>query len=100
LKQIRVYVTNDPSSAERILDYIQVCVILHNMLVDDAIEKEWEREEDITKLDDPGSAPKEGWEELYEPIANCDPPDARRQQLTAVVNNDYLVWRDTRCFDG
>ena len=79
LRSIQNKITEDPHSIGVILKYIEVCVILHNMLVEESIPGEWwadmEDFDPVEICDD----------ELNTPLRTGAANDERRQQLLRYV---------------
>jgi hypothetical protein len=74
LKSIPMVVTNNPSSLRKILQYIDCCIVLHNLLIEvDEIPDDWYDTDDISQID--------FTEALDEGVNELGPPDARRRNL-------------------
>jgi hypothetical protein len=76
LKSIPMVVTDKPSSLRKILQYIDCCIIMHNLMIerDDEVPDDWCDTDDISLIDVA--------EELNEGVNNeQSPPDARRRNL-------------------
>jgi hypothetical protein len=75
-------ITEDPASVRKILQYIDCCIILHNMLIGkDEIPEEWMDDDDDTSDIDITS-------ELNGQLDDASPPDERRRQ----VHNFFRDW--------
>jgi hypothetical protein len=75
LKSIPMVITEDPSSVRKILQYIDCCIILHNMLIgQDDIPEDWIDDKDDTSDLDVTS-------ELNGQLDDASPPDERRRQV-------------------
>jgi len=92
LRKIRMLITNNPKSLTRILRYIEATIVLHNMLIDLGEEMEeddeWNGNDDLSDVDDPGSIP-----EAYVlglPIPGGAPKDTRREQLKDFIVETYV----------
>jgi hypothetical protein len=55
LREIRVMI-NSKNDLKRILAYVDVCVILHNLLVKSQVPEDWE-DDDFSDIDDPTRVP-------------------------------------------
>jgi hypothetical protein len=86
LRSIRMKINENKKSLKIILKYIDVCVILHNLLIQqkDPVCPEWLNENDLQD-------PLEDYKELNVSIPHHAPKDTRRQQLTNYINEQY-VW--------
>ena len=76
-------ITDDKSRIERILKYIDYCIILHSLLIacDDGADHEWlYEEEDTSDVDDNTRAPT-ARDMLYRPIPKGSSKDERRTCL-------------------
>jgi hypothetical protein len=86
LRNIRKRLTDDPESIKSILRTIEVCVILHNMLVnfgEGTVPRDWNKPDDTgDTIDDPPIV-LQPEDVLEQPIHEGAPKDLRRQQLTA-----------------
>jgi DDE superfamily endonuclease len=86
LRNIRKRLTDDPESIKSILRTIEVCVILHNMLIDfgeGTVPRDWNKPDDTgDTIDDPPIV-LQPEDVLEQPIHEGAPKDLRRQQLTA-----------------
>jgi DDE superfamily endonuclease len=85
LRSIRMKITEDNKSLKIILKYIDVRVILHNLLITqkDPVCNKWLK---ATDLQDP----LEEYEELNVAVPRHAPKDSRRQQLTNYINEQYV----------
>jgi len=59
LRHIRMHITDDRKSLRRILRYVEVCIILHNLLIkqEDAGDDNWIDDDDFSAFDDAERAP-------------------------------------------
>jgi hypothetical protein len=85
LWSIRMIITEDKKSLKKILMYIDVCIILHNLLIhqQDPVLKEWMNSGD--KED-----PLDEYVELNKAVPPNSKKDTRRQQLTVYINETYV----------
>ena len=83
LRSIRLTITDDKKSIRRILELIDVTIILHNMLIhfgeDD--KDDWIDRDDFSDLDDAERAPHMPGDALYEAIPLGAPKDECRTRL-------------------
>lgn len=88
LRSIRTIITDDPKSIKRILEYIDACIILHNLLVkrNDEIPDEWIDDDEFSDIDDDERAPVP--DSLNEAIPEGAPNDLRRTQLMVYLNEN------------
>ena len=83
LKRIRNRITRDKKSMRFVLQLIDCCVILHNLLLPGADEENlpnWFDEEELSDVDDDSRAPTLA-DRLYRPIAPGCRKDERRRRL-------------------
>ena len=82
LKYISMRVTDNKARMERILRYIDCCVILHNLLIscNDEVDLDWLDDEEASDVDDEVRAPTFG-DMLYRPIPKGSTKDERRTRL-------------------
>ncbi|KAL7571872.1 hypothetical protein ACA910_002944 [Epithemia clementina (nom. ined.)] len=88
LRWMRLKITNDPFSVQKILDYILCTVILHNFLIErkDKIPDEWI---ELYDNEDVGlSLPDD--DPVNVPINANLPNDFRRQQILYYMNEHYV----------
>lgn len=77
-----------------ILKYLDVCIILHNLLTknDDTIPDEWIDDDDFSDIDDNDRSPAiTADDELNRPIPDFLPNDERRKQLTHYLMEHYII---------
>lgn len=86
LRSIRMIITEDRNSLRRILQYIDTCIILHNLLTKqhEPTLQEWIDDDDASAID--GANPDPDFE-----IPNDAPNDWRRIQLTERINNVHII---------
>jgi len=85
LREIRT-VIKGKKDLKRILFYIDVCVILHNLLVNSKVPDEWDIEDDFSDIDDAERAPLSEDDVLNRAIPAGAPKDYRRTQLMHYIN--------------
>jgi hypothetical protein len=74
LKSIPMVVTDKASSLRKILQYMDCCIIIHNLMIErDEVPDDWWDTDDISLIDVAG--------ELNEEVIEHSPPDARRRNL-------------------
>jgi DDE superfamily endonuclease len=85
LRSIRMVITDNKKSLKRILMYIDVCIILHNLLIQqhDPVPKEWMNSGD-------NEDPPDEYVELNTAVPANSKKDTRRQQLTLFINETYI----------
>ena len=92
LRKIRMMITNNPKSLKRILKYIDATIVLHNILIDLGEEMEeddeWNRNDDLSDIDDPLMIPESYV--LGLPIPGGAPKDTRREQLKDFIVETYV----------
>jgi hypothetical protein len=89
LRKIRKIITNEKQSLIDIMEHIECCVILHNMLLEygDISPEKWcDGESDI---DDPTRAPDDD-DPLNQPLPDGAPKDARREQVKGWLEDNYV----------
>jgi hypothetical protein len=74
---------------KRILFYIDICVILHNLLINSRVSDEWDLDDDFSDIDDPARAPLSAEDELNGAVPGGAPNDHRRHQLMCYVNENH-----------
>jgi DDE superfamily endonuclease len=86
LRSIRMRITENKKSLKKILQYIDVCVILHNMLIrqKDPVCPEWLNSMDLQD-------PLDDYVELNAPVPRHSAKGSRRQQLTNYINEQYIL---------
>eukprot|EP00804_Cyclotella_cryptica_P018903 CCRYP_006432-RC/>CCRYP_006432-RC protein AED:0.31 eAED:0.30 QI:0/-1/0/1/-1/1/1/0/185 len=92
LRNIRMLITDDTESLERILKYIDVAVVLHNMLIDfggeDEVDGPWDVDDEVlSDLDDATRIPERNVLEFPIPVGSL--PGTRREQLKALVREKF-----------
>jgi DDE superfamily endonuclease len=92
LRSIRMQITEDKRSLAKILKYIDVCIILHTLLVKqkDPVLNEWLDKNDIQ---DPLN---DEYNELNEQIPNHSAKDTRRKQLTNYICENFVYSTKTK----
>jgi len=87
LRSIRTRI-DGKKSLKYIIRMIDVCVILHNLMINFGEPEEWDYSEDVSDIDDAERAPSglHEMDELNQPIPDAAPKDLPRQQLT----NNYI----------
>ena len=79
---------------QKILKYIEVAIILHNLLIahnDDDIPDDWYDWQDFSDIDDDARAQLPANDELNQAIPESMPNNTRRSQLTAYINEVYVI---------
>jgi hypothetical protein len=80
LKSIPMVITERASSVRKILQYIDCCIVLHNLLIEnDEIPDDWCDTDDISLLD--------FTDKLNDPIEGNSPPDERRRAVHDLFRN-------------
>jgi hypothetical protein len=85
LREIRT-VIKGKKDLKRILAYIDVCVILHNLLVKSKVPDEWDTTDDFSDIDDAARAPLDNDDELNLAVPAGASGDRRRHQLMCYIN--------------
>jgi len=87
-----MWITDNRNSLKWILRYIEVCIILHNLLTQrhDDSNDHWIQNNDFLDIDDDG--PLDNDNELNLPVPDDARNDTRRMQLTEYFNNLYVAW--------
>jgi len=88
LRKIRMLITNEKESLEKILEYIDATIVLHNMLIDMGFDDDenvaWDvDDESLTAIDDENRIPERFVLDMALPGGAL--PGARRDQLFAFV---------------
>ena len=94
LRGIRQVLTEDPSSMRRILETIDCCVILHNLMIEqhDEIPDDWRDDDEFSDIDDDERAPPiDDEHELNVAVPNNACNDKRRRQLTTYLNEVHVM---------
>ena len=93
-KQIGMKVTKDKKSMVRILKYIDCCIILHNLLVENVLtidESQWINQDDASDIDDPMRAPT-ALDRLHTHIMHGSLKDERRSRLKHYFEGKEYAW--------
>jgi hypothetical protein len=86
LREIRTVIKGE-KDLKQILVYIDVCMILHILLVKSEVPDEWNTEDDFSDIDDASRAPPlDDNDELNRAAPAGAPNDHRRYQLMCYVN--------------
>ena len=84
LKRIRMRITDEKESMKKILQMIDCCIILHNLLIPedggDDVDEEWLDNGDISDVDDDTRVPGPR-DRLYRPLPQGSRKDERRRRL-------------------
>lgn len=88
LREIRT-VIKGKKDLKSILFYIDVCVILHNLLVNDTVPDEWDLKDDFSDIDDAERAPLSADDELNYAVPSGARNDHRRHQLMCYLNETH-----------
>mgnify|MGYP006169553629 CR=1 FL=1 len=93
LRNMRMLITDETESFERILKYIDATVVLHNMLIDfggeDEIDAPWDvDDEDLSDLDDATRIPERNILDFPVPVGSL--PGTRREQLKNLVQEKFM----------
>jgi len=93
LRRIRMRITNNPESLKKILRYIDVTVVLHNMLIKfedgDMNDKLWNIEEEtLSDIGDITRVPERDCLDL--PLPPGSLPGTRREQLKQYINKTWF----------
>jgi DDE superfamily endonuclease len=88
LRNIRMIIKDDPESLKKILKFIDVCIILHNLLTqnNDPVLSSWNDDNDFDKDENN----LEDYSELNEAIPSTADKAERRRQLTIFINETYI----------
>jgi DDE superfamily endonuclease len=86
LRSIRMPITDNKKTLKIILMYIDVCIILHNLLIkqQDPIPKEWFDSNDAID-------PSDDYIELNKAVPLNSKKDTQRQQLTLYINEQITL---------
>jgi hypothetical protein len=93
LRKIRMLITNEKESLEKILEYIDATIVLHNMLIDMGFDDDenvaWDvDDESLTAIDDENRIPE--WSVLDMVLPGGALPGARRDQLFEFVCETFV----------
>jgi hypothetical protein len=88
LREIRT-VIKGKNGLKGILFYVDICVILHNLLVNATVSDEWDLDDDFGDIDDVTRAPLSADDELNHAVPGGAPNDHRRLQLMCYVNESH-----------
>jgi len=88
LREIRT-VIKGKNDLKGILFYVDICVILHNLLVNATVSDEWDLDDDFSDIDDAARAPLSADDELNHAVPGGAPNDHRRHQLMCYVNESH-----------
>ena len=103
LRNIRMRITNDKKSLEKILRYIDATVVLHNMIIEYGEELKasdpWNVHETLSDIDDAARAPERDVLDL--PLPTGALPGTRREQLKNFVRDHFVPsFNYRRCSSG
>ena len=100
LRKIPIVITEDPNTLDKICQYIEATVILHNFLIDENdvdLPSSWEHGSDkASAVDDCLSET----DELNRPLSENNPTDARRRQLLTYVTELFIPFGNGALFRG
>ena len=87
-------ITTDKSKIKRILQYIDCCIILHNLLIkiedDGELANEWLEDDEVSDVDDSSRTPTP-YDKLYRPIKKGSSNDKRRTRLQSYFEHKEYV---------
>ena len=103
LRNIRMLITNDKKSLEKILRYVDATVVLHNMIIEFGEELKasdpWNIHETLSDIDDAARAPERDVLDL--PLPTGALPGTRREQLKNFVRDHFVPsFNYRRCSSG
>ena len=100
LRSICNVLTEDTKSLKRIMEYIDVCVILHNLLVQqhDELPENWINNDDLSDIgDDDRAPPLDDNDELNVAVPANACSDERRRQLNGYINEIHVMYNEMYC---
>ena len=96
LRQIRMKIKkNARKSLRQILKYVEVCIVLHNLLIDnreDDVPEDWIDYDKFSDLDDDDRRPElDSDDELNLAVPGDANKDIRREQLCNYMNETFVL---------